>query len=642
MSRDAFGDRQTVLACLDTLEATQRRLADCSLDGFSHDELVGILARRETMVWRNPVLDQRILARLIAEANPGDLGAASLAGVLSERLRISRGDAGRRVNEAADLAPRTTLTGEVLDPVLPALAAAQAAGAIGPEHIKIARKAYQKIPPAVTGAERETVEADLAAFATEFGPTAFEKLADHLIAVLDPDGDYTDRERQAKRSLRLGKQGPDGMSTLHATITPELRATLEPVLAKLAAPGMCNAADESPCISGTPTEAQILADDRTIGQRHHDALQAMTRALLAAGDLGQLNGLPVTVIVTTTLAELTAAAHTNTPAPAAAPAAETQPAAEPETAPETEPEAETAPEPEAAPAPAPAAEPALEPEAELAPETTPEPEADTDTETETEAEAAGAGAEVADTAPDPEEVTDTTADPPIDPPPPKPLTGRAITAGGTLLPMADLLRMASHAHHYLTIFDGHGRALWLGRTKRIATADQRIVLHARDRGCTRPGCTVSGYHTQAHHLAGWLRDGLTEPDNLALACGPDNRMENTHNWTTQLNNQGRVEWIPPPHLDRGQPRTNPYHFIEDLLDYHRKTPTPDTQRGDPPEPPESTAPNYPPPQDDYPWLDDPLPGDPEYDRILEKHRRDDDAMDYDAINRTMFPVSLDV
>ncbi|MCV7106750.1 DUF222 domain-containing protein [Mycolicibacterium chitae] len=196
--------------------------------------------------------------------------------------------------------------------------------------------------------------------------------------------------------------------------------------------------------------------------------------------------------------------------------------------------------------------------------------------------------------------------------------------------MADLLRMASHAHHYLTIFDGHGRALWLGRTKRIATADQRIVLHARDRGCTRPGCTVSGYHTQAHHLAGWLRDGLTEPDNLALACGPDNRMENTHNWTTQLNDQGRVEWIPPPHLDRGQPRTNPYHFIEDLLDYHRTTRTPSAERRDPPAPPESTAeddhdltaPNYPPPQDHYPWLDDPLPGEPEYNEVMALHAAD--------------------
>ncbi|PIB72116.1 DUF222 domain-containing protein, partial [Mycolicibacterium brumae] len=46
----------------------------------------------------------------------------------------------------------------------------------------------------------------------------------------------------------------------------------------------------------------------------HDALVAAMRALLASGDLGQHNGLPVTVIVTTTLAELNAAAHGGVPA----------------------------------------------------------------------------------------------------------------------------------------------------------------------------------------------------------------------------------------------------------------------------------------------------------------------------------------
>ncbi|WP_264017316.1 13E12 repeat family protein, partial [Mycolicibacter longobardus] len=94
------------------------------------------------------------------------------------------------------------------------------------------------------------------------------------------------------------------MSTLTGKITPELRATLEPILAKLAAPGMCNAADEHPCVSGTPSQEQIQSDDRRPDQRTHDALLAASRAVLACGDLGQLNGLPVTVIVTTTLAEL--------------------------------------------------------------------------------------------------------------------------------------------------------------------------------------------------------------------------------------------------------------------------------------------------------------------------------------------------
>ncbi|WP_032397420.1 DUF222 domain-containing protein, partial [Rhodococcoides fascians] len=53
--------------------------------------------------------------------------------------------------------------------------------------------------------------------------------------------------------------------------------------------------------------------------------------------------------------------------------------------------------------------------------------------------------------------------------------GYAMTATGSRVSIRDAIRMASHAHHYLTIFDDHGRALYLGRSKRIASADQRIV-----------------------------------------------------------------------------------------------------------------------------------------------------------------------
>jgi Domain of unknown function (DUF222) len=61
--------------------------------------------------------------------------------------------------------------------------------------------------------------------------------------------------------------------------------------------------------------------------------------------------------------------------------------------------------------------------------------------------------------------------------------GSAVTAGGTLLPMADVIRMATHAHHYLTIFDkGTGESLYLGRTRRCASPGQRIMLLSTDRG----------------------------------------------------------------------------------------------------------------------------------------------------------------
>jgi Domain of unknown function (DUF222) len=44
--------------------------------------------------------------------------------------------------------------------------------------------------------------------------------------------------------------------------------------------------------------------------------------------------------------------------------------------------------------------------------------------------------------------------------------------------MSDVIRLASHAHHYLAIFD-HGKAIGLYHTKRLASPGQRIVLYAQ-------------------------------------------------------------------------------------------------------------------------------------------------------------------
>ncbi|MDT5285840.1 MAG: hypothetical protein QOF88_729 [Mycobacterium sp.] len=89
--------------------------------------------------------------------------------------------------------------------------------------------------------------------------------------------------------------------------------------------------------------------------------------------------------------------------------------------------------------------------------------------------------------------------------------------------------------------------------------------HTLATGCTKPGCTVPAYGTQAHHAArDWTYGGLTNVDDLALACGPDNRMVGPEGWSTRLTDDHDVEWIPPPHLDTGQTRINHYHRPEDL------------------------------------------------------------------------------
>jgi hypothetical protein len=146
--------------------------------------------------------------------------------------------------------------------------------------------------------------------------------------------------------------------------------------------------------------------------------------------------------------------------------------------------------------------------------------------------------------------------------------GVGLSGGGTILPLTDVLQLAADAntHHYLAAFDGAtGSALDLFRARRTASVAQRIMLIARDGGCTKPGCTVPAYGTQAHHAArDWTYGGLTNVDDLALACGPDNRMVGPEGWSTRLTDHHDVEWIPPPHLDTGQTRINHYHRPEKL------------------------------------------------------------------------------
>ena len=198
-----------------------------------------------------------------------------------------------------------------------------------------------------------------------------------------------------------------------------------------------------------PDEDAVRRDHRSQAQRNHDGFLAGLRGLLASGQLGQHNGLPVSIVVTTTLKDLEAA------------------------------------------------------------------------------------------------------------------SGKALTGGGTLIPMSDVIRMASHAHHYLAIFD-NGKPLALYHTKRLASPAQRIMLCAKERGCTKPRCTAPFYHTQVHHVKGWTTTHRTDIDDLTLACGPDNRLAEK-GWTTRKNAKGDTEWLAPAHLDYGQPRVNTYHHPEKLL-----------------------------------------------------------------------------
>lgn len=145
-----------------------------------------------------------------------------------------------------------------------------------------------------------------------------------------------------------------------------------------------------------------------------------------------------------------------------------------------------------------------------------------------------------------------------------PMPAAARTGGGSRLPMRDLIRMAANSIHYLAVFDNHSdRPLYLGRSKRIATLDHRIICHARDRGCTRPNCPEPGYHCEVHHSTDWAQDGRTNADELYFACGGDHGGATRGDLETHVTDQGRLAWTDGTR----PPRINHLHHPEELLDY---------------------------------------------------------------------------
>jgi len=280
MSSGGIVDRDVIMGVFDALDAAFDAVAELRFDALTTAERLALLERCERVRRRLPAVEHPLLNQLARQATPEELGG-KLSHAVAEWTLSTRAEAGRRIREAADLGQRCGLTGEPLAPVLAAAAAAQRAGELGAGQVAVIRRFYHRLPGWIDDATRHQAEAHLATLGTQFRPEQLGGLADTVADCLNPDGNYTDGDRARRRGLTLGKQQPDQMSELRGCITPELRATLEAVLAKLAAPGMCNPFDEAPCVDGSPTQDAIEHDPRSTGQRNHDGLLAALRALLA-------------------------------------------------------------------------------------------------------------------------------------------------------------------------------------------------------------------------------------------------------------------------------------------------------------------------------------------------------------------------
>ena len=89
-----------IIAALDAADASYRELASLPLEALSRPEKTDLLKRLGEIEKQMTALNRRLIGQLITQGDPAMFGAASWADVLSRRLRISLGEAQRRIAEA--------------------------------------------------------------------------------------------------------------------------------------------------------------------------------------------------------------------------------------------------------------------------------------------------------------------------------------------------------------------------------------------------------------------------------------------------------------------------------------------------------------------------------------------------------------
>ncbi len=129
-------------------------------------------------------------------------------------------------------------------------------------------------------------------------------------------------------------------------------------------------------------------------------------------------------------------------------------------------------------------------------------------------------------------------------------------SNGIPLPIATIRELLADSDIVPVLLSGEGQPLWVGRTRRVATAAQRDALTAIYGSCARPGCERPIDDTQAHHTSSWSRGGTTDIDELGPLCAADHdaihngghRLEihDNHRAITWRRPDGSVEYHGPP------------------------------------------------------------------------------------------------
>ena len=215
MIKHMFDADPRVQTALGHLAAARQELAGLDLATPSGDQLLELMAALEIDVRQRASVQHAVVAELDARGVAAELGCASTAVLLCERLHLGRREAAGRVRLAAELGPRRAMSGQRLPARFPQVAGAVAQGAISGRHAALICRTIDDLPEAAVE-QAGAVEAMLVEHARTLNPDQLAVLTRTVRACLDPDGALgSERDHERRRHATLTAL-PDGSGRLQA------------------------------------------------------------------------------------------------------------------------------------------------------------------------------------------------------------------------------------------------------------------------------------------------------------------------------------------------------------------------------------------------------------------------------------------
>ncbi|MCW2548721.1 MAG: endonuclease, partial [Mycobacterium sp.] len=111
---------------------------------------------------------------------------------------------------------------------------------------------------------------------------------------------------------------------------------------------------------------------------------------------------------------------------------------------------------------------------------------------------------------------------------------------------ASARRMACDAGIIPAVLNSASEIVDYGRTHRLFTPGQRIILDLRDGGCLAPGCDRPAADCDAHHHRSWTKHhGETDEENLDLFCTFHHHLVHEGRWTYKIIDHETLHFYPP-------------------------------------------------------------------------------------------------